>query len=310
VFGGGAPWLTLQRALAESGPVNVVLSDRYPNVETLGGVCARSSGRLRLHVDAVDATEVPSELAGVRTLFNSLHHFTPEIATQILVDAVRQRRAVAFFEGVNHRGVGLLAVYLQLPAILLLTPFVRPFRWSRLLLTYAIPLIPLLILFDGTVSILRLYLEDELRELVAAVPGGEAFEWDVGAIGVGGSSIGLAYLIGVPRRGTHIGAPVRRDEGPDDQGGSEDPRLRTHTRGLRPLSSGTSAGVRRVCTSKSRRRRQIVPEGDDREASDRPGQAHLKMRLYEEHWARSEDRWLRCPYKQKGRVNTRPFFEG
>jgi hypothetical protein len=186
--------------------VNVVLSDRDPNMETLGGVCARSSGRLRVHVDAVDATEVPSGLAGVRTMFNSLHHFTPEIATKILGDAVRQRRAVAFFEGVNHRGAGVLAVYLQLPAILLLTPFVRPFRWSRLLLTYVIPLIPLLILFDGTVSILRLYLEDELRELIAAVPGGEAFDWEVGAIGVGGSSIGLAYLIGVPRPGTPIGA--------------------------------------------------------------------------------------------------------
>ena len=32
------------------------------------------------------------------------------------------------------------------------TPFVRPFRWSRLLFTYVIPLIPLLVLFDGTVS--------------------------------------------------------------------------------------------------------------------------------------------------------------
>ena len=197
--GGGGPWLTLQHELAKSGPVNVVLSDRYPNRETLGDVCARSSGRLRVHVDAVDATEVPSELAGVRTMFNSLHHFPPEIAKQILIDAVRHRRAVAFFEGVNRRAIGLVAVYLQLPAILLLTPFVRPFRWSRLLLTYALPLIPLLILFDGTVSILRLYLEDELRELVDAVPGGEEFEWEVGAIGVGGSSIGLAYVIGVPR---------------------------------------------------------------------------------------------------------------
>jgi hypothetical protein len=150
-------------------------------------------------VDAVDATDVPSELAGVRTMFNSLHHFAPEIAKKILLDAVRQRRAVAFFEGVNHRGIGLVAVYLQLPAILLLTPFVRPFRWSRLLLTYALPLIPLLILFDGTVSILRLYLEDELRELVEAVPGGDEFEWDIGATGLGSSSIGLAHIIGVPR---------------------------------------------------------------------------------------------------------------
>jgi len=93
--GGGGPWLTLQRDLARSGPVNVVLSDRYPNMKTLGGVCARSSGRLHVQVDAVDATDVRSELAGVRTMFNALHHFTPAIATQILADAVRQRRAVA-----------------------------------------------------------------------------------------------------------------------------------------------------------------------------------------------------------------------
>ena len=38
-------------------------------------------------------------------------------------------------------------------------------------------------------------------------------------------------------------------------------------RGVRTLPSGLSAGVRRACTSKSRRRRQIRPEGDGREPS-------------------------------------------
>ena len=30
--GGGGPWLTLQRELAKSGPIDVILSDLYPNI--------------------------------------------------------------------------------------------------------------------------------------------------------------------------------------------------------------------------------------------------------------------------------------
>jgi hypothetical protein len=88
---------------------------------------------------------------------------------------------------------GLLAMPLQLPAILLLTPWVRPFRWSRLVFTYALPLIPLLVLVDGTVSMLRLYLEDELRELVASIPGHEGFAWDIGSTPIPGAPVGLTH---------------------------------------------------------------------------------------------------------------------
>jgi hypothetical protein len=83
--------------------------------------------------------------------------------------------------------------------VLLLTPFVRPFRWSRILLTYALPLIPALVLFDGTVSMLRIYLPDELRELVASVEGNETFDWDIGRLPIPRMPIGITYLVGTPR---------------------------------------------------------------------------------------------------------------
>jgi hypothetical protein len=198
--GGGGPWLTLQPELARSGPVSVVLSDRYPNVEALENVRARSGNQLGFHAMPVDATNVPKELDGVRTMFNAFHHFPPEAARAILADAVGKRRAVAVFEGTDTRAIGLLAMPLQMPLILLLTPFVRPFRWSRLLFTYAIPLIPGLVFFDGTVSFLRLYLEDELRELVAGIPDHDRYEWDIGSTTARGIPIGLTHLVGVPRR--------------------------------------------------------------------------------------------------------------
>jgi hypothetical protein len=78
-------------------------------------------------------------------------------------------------------------------------PLVRPFRWSRLMFTYVVPLIPGIVLVDGTVSFLRLYLEDELHELVRGVPGYERFEWDIGSTRAHGIPVGLTHLIGTPR---------------------------------------------------------------------------------------------------------------
>lgn len=142
---------------------------------------------------------MPADLEGVRTVFKAFHHFPPEAARSILADAVAKRRAIAIVEGTNSRAIGVIAVPLQLPAILLFTPFVRPFRWSRLLLTDAVPLIPLVVLFDGTVSFLRVYLEDDLRRLVRQVPDQDRFNWEIGSVPLAGTPIGLTYLIGTPK---------------------------------------------------------------------------------------------------------------
>jgi hypothetical protein len=196
--GGGGPWLTLERAIAETGPVQVTLSDLYPNLAAFADVRARSGDRVAGESRSIDATNVPPEFDGVRTMFSAFHHFSPNVAAAILGDAVRKRRAIAIFEATNSRAAGLAAMPLQLPAILLLTPFVRPFKWSRLALTYLPPLIPLLVLVDGTVSMLRLYLEDDLRELVSRVPGHETFTWDIGSTRYAGP-FGIMHLVGIPR---------------------------------------------------------------------------------------------------------------
>ena len=45
------------------------------------------------------------------------------------------------------------------------TPLIRPLRWSRLLWTYLIPLVPVITLFEGLVSCLRTYSVQELHDL-------------------------------------------------------------------------------------------------------------------------------------------------
>jgi hypothetical protein len=198
--GGGGPWLTLAPELAKSGPVKVELSDVYPNLTAFRDVADRTNGAVGFRDTPLSASDVPPDIRGVRTIFLAFHHFPPALAAAILSDAVRKRRAIAIFEGVNHRGIGLLSMPGQLPAILVCTPFVRPFRWSRLLFTYLVPLIPFLVLFDGTTSLLRLYLVEELQELVASVPGHESFTWDIGYTPLlPGLPIGPMHLVGVPK---------------------------------------------------------------------------------------------------------------
>lgn len=197
--GGGGPWLSLEPLLARAGRLDLRLTDFYPNLAAFGRMSIQSGGRIGYCPDSVDATNVPEELAGVRTIFNAFHHFRPPQAQAILADAVEKRCAIVVVEGSDSRLMGVAMIFVMLLAMFVLTPRVRPFRWSRLLLTYLIPAIPLLGLFDGVVSMLRIYSPGELREMVARIPRHASFDWDIGTQPVRGSPIGLTYLVGVPR---------------------------------------------------------------------------------------------------------------
>ena len=173
--GAAGPWLWLQPVLAERGvSVSVCLTDKYPNV---GAV--RQSNRppsIRYHPQSVDAARVPEELTGFRTIFSAFHHFRPEQACAVLADAVHKRQGIAVFEGTQHSVLALLLMLFVPLMVLLMTPFIRPFRWSRLFWTYLVPVLPLIVLFDGLVSCLRTYNVEELRDLVARLDAND-YHW-------------------------------------------------------------------------------------------------------------------------------------
>ena len=107
--------------------------------------------------EPVDATTVPRTLPGVRTMFSAFHHFRPAEAKAILRNAFEGDRTICIFEGGSGTLPGLATMVLVPLSVLALMPLVRPFRWSYVLLTYLLPVIPLTILWDGVVSMLRVY---------------------------------------------------------------------------------------------------------------------------------------------------------
>jgi hypothetical protein len=80
--------------------------------------------------------------------------------------------------------------------VALATPFIRPFRWKRLLWTYLIPLVPFMCCWDGVISQLRAYTIAELSELTHGL---EDYKWSAGNTPLHGQPGHLTYLLGATR---------------------------------------------------------------------------------------------------------------
>jgi len=200
--GGGGPWLDLARQLrcrdagADSPGLQVWLTDKYPNLEAFQSVSASSDHHITFYPEPVDAMKVPGALKGLRTMFTSFHHFPPEDARAILQNAVDAGESIGIFEATKRAPSTIGLIFVGILLMFLHTPRIRPFRWSRLLWTYLIPVIPLVLLFDGVVSCLRTYRPQELREMVEKLISCQ-YQWEIGELATG--KMPVTYLIGYPK---------------------------------------------------------------------------------------------------------------
>lgn len=198
--GGAGPLPEVLEALAgDSLEVRAVMTDKYPNLPALGRAAQEAGGRVEFSAESVDATDVPDHLSGFRTIFNAFHHFPPGPARGILADAVRKRVPIAVFEVVERTPWAVAGVVISPIAVLFLMPWIRPRRLAWWLFTYALPLIPALLLWDGLVSCFRVYSPKELLELVDGIEGHESFEWRVQRVWMFPVFLRSTMLIGLPR---------------------------------------------------------------------------------------------------------------
>lgn len=197
--GAGGGLETLQPKIsAEMGfDVPVTLTDKFPNLEAWQQIQTESKNAIGYIEKSVDATNVPENLTGVRTLFSSFHHFKPEQAQAILQDAVDKKQAIGIFEGSGKQYHELLFAGVLFPPLMFgITPFIRPFKLSRLFFTYLIPAIPVFTLWDGVVSVLRMYNPEMLEEMTKKLTG-PPYVWKTG-YAKHKSGAKVIYLIGYP----------------------------------------------------------------------------------------------------------------
>jgi hypothetical protein len=167
----------------------IILTDILPDSEF-----KTDHSRVQYRQEPVDAFNLPKTLPGIWVMFTCFHHFPPAAAKRILGAAVATQRPIAIFECAPRSISSMLLTPLVPLSIWLLTPFVRPFRWSRLLLTYIVPIYPIIFFWDALVSNLRTYGLEEMKELTASFPG---YEWDIRYLK--GQTLDLPMLVGRPK---------------------------------------------------------------------------------------------------------------
>ncbi len=179
--GAGGPALALSEALSRRGhEVEFLMTDLQPQVAAWEAVSAQAPGRLRFVRESVDATQIPPGLGEghVRLVVNAMHHFPPGLAAEVLRGACRDAPGVFIAENLVRNPLSFAAMAPTGIAALLADPLLaKDRRLKRALLTWFSPVSLAVSAWDGTVSSMRIYEPEELREMVADLPG---WRWSTG----------------------------------------------------------------------------------------------------------------------------------
>lgn len=188
--GAGGPWVHWLRKGFVSA--RVTLTDKFPNQDASRWIAKSGIAGLRYYAEPVDATSVPEDLKGMRTIFTAFHHFPPDQARTVIDDAIRKGQPIGIFELTSRTLASLLWILLSPVAVWLLTPRMQRVGWKKGFLTYVIPIIPFVVLLDGIVSCFRTYSVEDLKSMASA----GSYTWLIGRLrGPGGP---ITYLVGHP----------------------------------------------------------------------------------------------------------------
>lgn len=196
--GGGGGMNTLREKLAEltGKEIRITLSDKFPNTEAFEELKSTTGGKVSYINKPADVLDPNNKLNGIRTIFSAFHHFKPIDAEKIIKNAVNEGAPIAIFEGAEKNLKNFTGILLFTPLIFFfITPFMKPFKLSRILFTYLIPLIPLTTVWDGIVSVLRMYSPAEMLKMAQACDENNSYKWDSGTL-KNKMGTGIMYLSG------------------------------------------------------------------------------------------------------------------
>lgn len=198
--GSGGPMVDVYKILkTKEGLENVKLTmtDLYPNKSAAEEIKGLGDANISYMTTPVDASSFKKPNQGVRTMVCSLHHMRPEVALEILKDAQEAKDPFLAFEISDNsfpKWIWWISFPINIITTLLITPFIRPMSWQQLIFTYLIPILPILIAWDGAVSNARTYTEADLGILLKQLPASN-YTWETGVIKGKGSKL---YLMGLP----------------------------------------------------------------------------------------------------------------
>lgn len=198
--GGGGAMPTVVKRLREQHqePIELTLTDLYPNREVAKAIHESGQTWLRYELNPVDAGQVDQGRQGVRTMICSFHHMPPPVAKKILADAFQKRQPLCIFEisdNSSPKALWWTAFPIGILLVLFVTPWVRPFTFKQFFFTYIVPVLPICIAWDGAASNARTYTEGDLREMLQDLTAPD-YSWEIGTVRPQNTPGPMLYLLG------------------------------------------------------------------------------------------------------------------
>lgn len=189
--GAGGPAAIFVDELLAAGvePPRIILTDINPQVDSWEALKKKHPRYVDYIAEPVDGTAIPKALAKgrVTTIVNVLHHFPPKLAEGVLRSMLERSAGLFVSEGFERTPLGFAAYAPTGVAALIANPILSPRNnLQKAVFTYLTPFALAVSIWDGLVSTMRIYSEEDLREMVGSH--GDRFtyrRYDIGWLGQG-----------------------------------------------------------------------------------------------------------------------------
>ena len=175
----------------------IVLSDLYPDHAAFARLKETYPGRIDYIAAKVDAVAAPvhAELVSICTAF---HHFPPDLARKFLANAGEGTDGIFIMEVFPRNFLSPLLSLLSLFPLMVSCFFASRISVHKIAITALVPIVPMMVMFDGVISAFRSYRAEEILAMVPATQRRE-WQWESGSqryLGV----FGAPYLFGYRRK--------------------------------------------------------------------------------------------------------------
>ncbi len=145
----------------------IVVSDIYPNVSYFAELSERfGKERIAFHPEPLsflDSLKTPYRAVSMCTAF---HHLSEPDAAKLVASVAESRRSLLILE-LNARSVSqFLLTFLAVPLLFAAPFFAKKKHPLKFVFGCFIPIVPVIVLFDGLVSSLRAYTEADIRAMI------------------------------------------------------------------------------------------------------------------------------------------------
>jgi hypothetical protein len=169
--GGAGPIQILLKSIQKIGEKSpqIILSDLYPNLKTYEALKKEFGSTVVDYVsDPVSVDNIRGDFK-CRTICSSLHHFSNEYVRSMIEDVLTHGSGIFILEPFQRNLKHLLMAVFTGPFLAMLTPFFRrKFSFKEFLVCTVFPIAPVMVWFDGIMSVLRSYTSEEIKNLLPA----------------------------------------------------------------------------------------------------------------------------------------------